>query len=577
MSAFAVWSAAHPMTYEGFFPNFSTSALWGLLFALLFILLKEAFEKNSRRLTVTALSVSLVLSLCRLFGAGLQIQGSILWVFRNGETLFWGFSYFFGFAIICFAFVSFLFRKADEFVFSAPERFSWKRAALMTLCLMLAWLPWFLSQYPGILSVDSRNQMRTALGLDPMADYHPVFHTLLIRWALVIGRALFGTNQEGTAVYSVLQMLFMALSFSVSLELVRKYQVSRFFRVTAFLWFALYPVHGTFAITMWKDILYSGAVLAYTALLFYALMEKQKSGNCVFYQKRYCFLLVFFSLLMPFLRHNGFYALVLSVPFLALALPEQRKAYIILSAVSVIFYLGVRNVLFPALGVLPGRAVEMLSVPLQQIGMTFKRHKDVFTDKEWDMIHRYFTGDELGAIYNPMWADRMKIPFNSQAYDEDKTGFFEMWAHFGAKYWKDYIDALLYNCYGYWYPEAENYVFIFGVDNELGDVYEDPIWNPQWMRDYREWLDHSEFYRQPLLSLLFSPGAYFWLLLIAFAYCVYRRSPLAMLFMPCFFTWLTALGSPVFCEYRYLYPLVVSSPLLTGGILPGCRDDCSTK
>ncbi len=52
---------------------------------------------------------------------------------------------------------------------------------------MLCWLPYFLYQYPGIMTPDSVNQFEQVLGLIPYSNHHPWVHTLLIGLIYHIG------------------------------------------------------------------------------------------------------------------------------------------------------------------------------------------------------------------------------------------------------------------------------------------------------------------------------------------------------------------------------------------------------
>ena len=47
------------------------------------------------------------------------------------------------------------------------------------LCI-LCWLPYFLYQYPGIMTPDSINQLEQVLHVIPYSNHHPFLHTLLI-------------------------------------------------------------------------------------------------------------------------------------------------------------------------------------------------------------------------------------------------------------------------------------------------------------------------------------------------------------------------------------------------------------
>ena len=47
------------------------------------------------------------------------------------------------------------------------------------LLLIACWLPWFLYNFPGVMTPDSLSQYSQAMGLTGYSNHHPFVHTLL--------------------------------------------------------------------------------------------------------------------------------------------------------------------------------------------------------------------------------------------------------------------------------------------------------------------------------------------------------------------------------------------------------------
>lgn len=66
----------------------------------------------------------------------------------------------------------------------------------------------------------------------------------------------------------------------------------------------------------------------------------------------------------------------------------------------------------------------------------------------------------------------------------------------------------------------------------------------------------------PILSMCFSIGTAFWLIVICLGYKILNKEyRFILVYLPIFILWLTIVVSPVFCEYRYAYSMFTSLPI----------------
>ena len=66
----------------------------------------------------------------------------------------------------------------------------------------------------------------------------------------------------------------------------------------------------------------------------------------------------------------------------------------------------------------------------------------------------------------------------------------------------------------------------------------------------------------PLLSMCFSIGTAFWITVVCLGYKILQKEYKHIVsYLIIFILWLTIVASPVFCEYRYAYPMFTILPL----------------
>ena len=90
------------------------------------------------------------------------------------------------------------------------------------------------------------------------------------------------------------------------------------------LFYACVPYNGNFAVTMWKDVLFSGFLLLF-GLFVYQLLHLYSSGERLKKKPGLLILLLLSGLLVCLFRSNGLYLFLLTLPFLVLGLRREWK------------------------------------------------------------------------------------------------------------------------------------------------------------------------------------------------------------------------------------------------------------
>ena len=134
-----------------------------------------------------------------------------------------------------------------------------------------------------------------------------------------------------------------------------------------------------------------------------------------------------------------------------------------------------------------------------------------------------------------------------------------MWGKLLLRYPKDYIESFISNSYGYYYPEAKHWVANRTMEPNNMGLEQTPLIKGKIVSKIDSLIERREI---PIVSMFFSIGFAVWLTIICLAYMVYsKKYANLVMFIPIFVLWLTIIASPVFCEYRYAYPIFTTLPI----------------
>lgn len=423
------------------------------------------------------------------------------------------------------------------------------------ILIVVAWIPYFLKYYPGIITPDSCSQIEQAIGILGLQDHHPIAHTAIITVCVKIGQLLFNNINISIAIYSITSMICMAAMDSIILIYLKKIKVHPTMLLLTLVYYMFYPVNGMYAITMWKDVLFSGILPIFIILCNGLIFNTEK-----FLKNKYkiiCFIIISFFTMI--LRHNGLYVVIFTLPFIFIVLRNYWKKLIPIF-ISILFIYQIFNIIvFNILNVEKGSVAEMLSIPVQQIARVEKYHREEIDNVTMENINKIFKINNIGDEYNPTLSDPVKAKVDVTYFKENKLEFFKLWVKLLIKYPKDYIESFISNSYGYYYPEAHNWVVSRAtMGNELG-IQQQPKIKGELVEKYDSFIDNRDI---PLVSMLFSIGAGVWTIMVCLGYKIYKKQyRYILLYLPIFILWLTCIASPVFCEFRYAYPIFTGLPL----------------
>lgn len=422
-----------------------------------------------------------------------------------------------------------------------------KLACIAGALLFVCWFPYFLNYYPACMSYDSNLITRQALGLDPANDWHPYTYTLFAKLFMGIGRAL-GNVNRAVAVFTLAQMAFVAAGLGYGIGWLYKRGVALPWVALVTGYFALSPVFALYAITLWKDVPFGVLVLLYSLTTYDILHSQGKQLHTLPGALRYIVLTAMTGLM----RHNGFY-LVLLTTVVFLCYFRKRILRMLPALLAGLLLVPIVQNIYMALGVIPNRFSQSLSIPIQQIARTVVTEGHI-DEEQWASIHRLFDVDIL-RTYTPRLADNGKDSVNQAYINEHKGEFFQLWASLLPRNFKEYCRAYAMQTFGYWHPRPKHWIVVADADAaaETGIVQNNLLKRWTGVGIGNEYTDRYDF---------ISIGSMVWTVALcgALMWLKGNRKGVIMLF-PGVVLWLTTMvATPVFCEFRYVFALPLLLP-----------------
>ncbi len=444
--------------------------------------------------------------------------------------------------------------------------------------IFICWIPAFLAYYPAIMSYDFHTQSIQAYnGWELFNTHHPLIHTLLIRFFFLLGERI-GSYQIAMAVFSIIQMLVLSASFAYSCVMLGRLTNRKWPCLISTAFFALVPFHPVLALCVTKDILFTAFfLLSVTLILEYRMANTRKKRIFLFIALSLC------GILMLLFRNNAIYAFVIFSFFYIIFSKKQRLQILLLCIIIIAGGYSAKNALKTVIGASEGSGVEKYSVIIQQMACVGQRHMGYLTEDEYYTLV-YYIPEYCWDDYNPTIADSVKHDVGLYTFDNCWKGnpnLIRDWIKLGLTYPNDYIDAFLNVSLGYWFIDDMTHAEVlgYGDDSDYGLIYtfnvsasdsfegiESHSYLPGLLNLYSKIINGNAYQNWPILSILFKPAFYTWILLLCMISVCYlkERNKLVLFLLP-FMYYLTLLLGPV-VNIRYIYPIIAVTPLFLSWI-----------
>lgn len=449
------------------------------------------------------------------------------------------------------------------------------------LVLILCWLPYLIAFYPGTVCWDLGEMTAQFFGKIEMDTWHPVFTTWLMGACVWLGR-LFGSDNLGAALFTLLQTLALSYALSRAVQLLHRLGMNRAVRWTAIAFFAITPIWAGYAQFISKDTLYTATMLLFT-LSVLRLLTGVNGSMAIEAAELFAW-----GLLCCLLRSNGLYVVLPTAVGVVLFGVRGRDRLFAGAALAgaVACAMLFSNVLIPALGIRDETASGLYSVCFQQSARVLRDHGDEVTAEEYAAIDHVLDAENLPELYEPWISDPVKYTFRQygqgrMAEKEALAAYRTTWLSMFSKYPLTYAESFFAGNVSY-------YTFAPKINSELTyngqggnrlvfETYElgesrgyDPAYLDTTQMAVLEPVRRllAAFARGwrhiPILSLLYACATYTWTLVGA-GLSVVRQKRWRMLigFLPALLSLGVCMLGPVNDYFRYFLPIVAMTlPLL---------------
>lgn len=449
-------------------------------------------------------------------------------------------------------------------LFEEKKAFPVKGFLMAVGIVFLCMVPFLLTNFPAVMTPDSLSQYRQVAGREGLNDHHPWMHTLLFSLFYHIGFGITKDTYMAIAFYTVAQMLFVSISVAYVWCTLYEMGLKKKYCVTGILLFLIYPYNLIYGVTIWKDILFSMAVLVLTITVFrlHCLAKEEKFGKAAV---RDLILYCVCAFFMCMLRHNGFYAFLAAAVIFLIVFRKQWKIFgTVTLAVLCICFL-VNGPVMDAAKVKPGNFAYKICIPLQQIARVVADGCEL-TQEQTEALEKINIPEYIPEHYQRGGADPMFawVIYGNQEYlVENLPSYLKLWIEIGLQYPQKYVQAFLDQTKGYWYPMDPEQVVYFGITENDDGLTSQAILSGPAVIKFHELL--TKLYTIfPLYGMFYSMGGMLWIFLLLMAVAIRNKNEGAVIAgVPLFLLTLTLfIAVPLVADIRYGYPLLIAVPLV---------------
>ena len=425
-----------------------------------------------------------------------------------------------------------LYCKLDKMEYGRYNRISFKKIFLI---LMICYTVFFISIFPGMVNYDSQMCILQYFGiknpvseqvvlLNPaqlITDHHRIAYVYLIGTCMKIGKAITGSYTPGYAAYIIIQYTFFAFALSRMIS----YGSVAIKHKSLIVLFLLNPLLMEIPFIANKDSIFTAFVM-----LFLVELIEVYQGQLNLIR----FLPIIIGMFL--FRANAAYALLPALIVAGLVLKQEKM--ILPVVVLVVAMIGYNSILLPVLQISPTSKKEMLSVPFQATARYIQKYDT--TKEEKDAINKVLDYDTIKKNYFPVLSDPVKDTYKKDATTEDLKEYFKAWIEMGLKHPGTYMESVLYNIYGYFYPG-----FNIGTWSKKYGGY--PVGEQYLLHGWlnAKYLNNAGFEipfnkikiglytmvgyellleKIPIINIVFRAALYFWILLFAVCFCIYKKA-----------------------------------------------------
>lgn len=481
------------------------------------------------------------------------------------------------FSTLCFG----LFLYTDQFQAEAGKKEIYERTGILFKFLdcfqkhvffysfvlyFLAYLPYYLTFFPGNSGRDTMESLQIILGQIPLSNHQPIFFTFLIA-LFVWTTGWMGSLTLSLGCFAFFQMISMSLFLAYVTKRIFALQTASVLKLFSVLVFAFHPIVAMYSIYLTKDVLFSECMI----LLCFCLYDLVKSKGQALESRGFVIRMTVLTVLSALLRNNGLYIAIVLLFILPFVYKRYVKQILFSFGTAVVLLLLWQGPVFQWMGIEKESFAEAASVPLQQIGYVIweadlSSESSLFSEEDQTFLEKLMPFERVKEVYEPGYTDPYKFDeaFDDEFLNNHVGEFLKVWWHGCLNHFPSYVKAYLMQTAGYWHYGETNTVCTQGVtENSLGIVQKDFFKNT------------FGFSLEPLFEKLVLAGRkapivcilssmamqMFMVFLLGVQFIRRGRKELLLFLLPFVILWGTIMiATPAFCLLRYLYPSFLMFP-----------------
>lgn len=548
------------------------------IFFALFLFTFSKIKILKKGYTVFSIIFSVFLSLVLIIGSQLEFYSEIIWSFATLIKII-------ALSVSIFPLNYLLLKYVDKFKIQKSDNINYKKIFVITFLIILFFnFLVFLALYPGEYGYDAGFQIMEILEKDVQITSHfSLLFSFILAKVVNLGKVLFGSYQVGFGIYCFLQMTFLSyVATKITVFCVKRIPNKIIYFINV-LFFSFFPLYTLMSISAAQDSVFAGLFCLIILNVIELIENKDYWKN-----KLKPISLGILIFLLCLIRNNGFYCILISIPFIFLSCKNKKVVVLLIFIIPLFAYKIYSGPVFNILGVTKTDTFrEMLSIPSQQFARVYNYNLKVFSKEELKQLKKFYPqiDDFKYYTYRQSIADPTKSVLNNKYVKSNLKDYISLWTSNGVKDPENYVEAFLLNSLGFWYPN-KNYnddrMYHPYIEIEMMDAAK---WNPRYVQIKREskfpiyekilniTIGKNAWKRIPIISTIFTTGTYFIIFIFLFLLTILRRNFKYMLPISIILgLYATLFLSPVVL-FRYCFPIIMVSPLMINLILYQKKND----
>ena len=424
------------------------------------------------------------------------------------------------------------------------------------LFLMVVWLPYLPSYWPGGIYSDTVDSINMALGKKEWDNHNPLLYTLIWRFMFWVTGAFQGAGEYGgLKLFTVVQTSALALTLSGFWYWCYKKGIHKAVIILGLLIMGMYPLYPFYGISLWKDTPFS-IVLFLLSVFLYQLFEKEKKDISLKNLGWYSFL----TGLVIFLRNNGIYIAVFYSVIITLYCWKKKKQLAkkigLASLVIIMTARIIQGPVYDSLGYNIDTSKESMGIPMQQVAYILATEGEVLEEK-LAVLEYIMPLENWITLYNPVVGDTIKFDpsFNQEYFEKHSGEFFKVYVSMVMRNPIKAAKAYLLETMGFWdisKSSSTAYICNFHFGNA-----------EYFMSDYFDYYLDISFRKYVEPKNYLSAALFAWFMLGTGFLCLAKKNIRGIIcILPTLGLWLSIMVAvPVAFSFRYIYSLFLCVPL----------------